>query len=154
MHPQQIPTAPDLEAVRVRRQTLRAAMGSFEAALAAPAVGRIPEWRAGWSSALGQLAAQVNAHVAATEGPSGFHHEIVVAAPRLHHQVTVLVAEHRKLCDLLDELAGAADHTDTDEQVSRRRDQGTTLLSLLAKHRQNGSDLIYEAYQTDLGGGD
>jgi hypothetical protein len=34
------------------------------------------------------------------------------------------------------------------------RKQGTNLLGRLVRHRQRGADLIYEAYQTDIGGGD
>jgi hypothetical protein len=29
---------------------------------------------------------------------------------------------------------------------------GTTLLGLLVSHRQRGSDLLYEAYEFDVGG--
>jgi hypothetical protein len=153
MRPQQIPTAPDLAAVQQRRQSLRSAMGEFEAALAAPAVGRIPEWTAGLVASLQQLDSRVSEHVAATEGPTGFHNEIVTASPRLVHNVSVLVVEHHRLHELLDQLRRATNHARTDGQVRGIREHGTAVLALLAKHRQRGADLIYEAYQRDLGGG-
>jgi hypothetical protein len=36
--------------------------------------------------------------------------------------------------------------------VEAIRDLGTTLLGHLARHRQRGADLVYEAYQADIGG--
>lgn len=154
MRPQQIPTAPDFDAVRARRQSLRTAMGGFEAALAAPAVERIPEWTQGLVVALQQLDTRLTEHVAATEGPDGFHNQIVAASPRLFHGVTVLVADHQRAAELLDQLGRATNGARTDGHVSGIREQGTELLALLAKHRQRGADLIYEAYQRDLGGGE
>ena len=66
MRPQQMPSVPDLDAVRARRQSLRAAMGAFEAALAAPAVGRISEWTSGLVVAMQQLDTRLQEHIAAT----------------------------------------------------------------------------------------
>ena len=34
------------------------------------------------------------------------------------------------------------------------REHGTTVLGRIVRHRQRGADLIYEAYATDIGGGD
>jgi hypothetical protein len=154
MRPQQVPTTPDLLAVRERRQSLRSAMGAFEGALAGPALGRIPEWTAGLVTALQQLDTRVTEHIAATEGPTGFHGELVAASPRLVHSVSLLVAEHHRICELLDQLRRATNHARTDGQVGGIREQGTQTLALLAKHRQRGADLIYEAYERDLGAGD
>jgi hypothetical protein len=154
MRSKHIPATADLDEVRTRRQSLRAAMGAFEAALAAPAVGRIPEWTPGLVAALQELDSRVTEHVTATEGPTGFHHEIVTDSPRLHHHVKVLVAEHQKITELLDELRRATDRGRTGGQVRGIREQGIRVLALLATHRQRGADLIYEAYQQDLGGGD
>jgi hypothetical protein len=36
--------------------------------------------------------------------------------------------------------------------VDTVRDLGTALLARLVRHRQRGSDLIYEAYTADIGG--
>lgn len=154
MDPQDIPTAPDFDAVRARRQSLRAAMGAFEAALAAPAVGRISEWTRGLVVALQHLDTRLKEHVAATEGPDGFHSQMVTASPRLFHEVTVLVADHQSAAELLDQLRRDTNDARTDGHVSGIREQGTRMLALLAKHRQRGADLIYEAYQRDLGGGE
>ena len=154
MDPQQVPTAPDFDAVRARRQSLRAAMGAFEAALAAPAAGRVSEWTRGLVGALHQLDTRLKEHVAATEGPDGFHSQMVTASPRLFHEVTVLVGDHQRATELLGQLRRDTNDARTDGHVSGIREQGTGMLALLAKHRQRGADLIYEAYQRDLGGGE
>lgn len=127
-------------------------MGAFEAALASPAVGRTPEWTRSVEAALKHLDTCVTEHVAATEGPTGFHAEIVTAAPRLHHGVKVLVADHRRIAESLDHLRRATNHARTNAHVRGIREHGTAVLAVLAKHRQRGADLIYEAYQCDLGG--
>jgi hypothetical protein len=38
------------------------------------------------------------------------------------------------------------------EDVDRVRDLGTALLGRLVRHRQRGSDLIFDAYDFDIGG--
>jgi len=38
--------------------------------------------------------------------------------------------------------------------VAGHREAINQLLALLARHRQRGSDLIYEAYAVDIGGSD
>src|SRR6185437_14994782 len=128
MDPQDIPTAPDFDAVRARRQSLRAAMGAFEAALAAPAVGRISEWTRGLVVALQHLDSRLKEHVAATEGPDGFHSQMVTASPRLFHEVTVLVADHQSAAELLDQLRRDTNDARTEGHVSGIREQGTRML--------------------------
>jgi hypothetical protein len=36
--------------------------------------------------------------------------------------------------------------------VDSVRDLGTALLGRLVRHRQRGSDLVFEAYEVDIGG--
>ena len=38
------------------------------------------------------------------------------------------------------------------DDVTRIRELGTRLLGALVRHRQRGADLVYEAYQVDIGG--
>jgi hypothetical protein len=40
-----------------------------------------------------------------------------------------------------------------DDWSERKRADLTTLLVALARHRQRGADLVYEAYDVDIGGG-
>ncbi len=144
----------DLHAARHRRLSLRAEMGRFEEALAAPTVGREPAWTVDAGAAIARLHGCMQTHLSETEGPHGFHHDIVTAAPRLVHQVEVSVREHGLITATIHDLQLALDSPPTAASTASIREVGTDLLVLLARHRQRGADMIYEAYQTDLGGGD
>ena len=54
--------------------------------------------------------------------------------------------------DLLDNLMGCVSEPHIATDVEGVRDLGTALLGRLIRHRQLGSDLIYEAYTADIGG--
>jgi len=41
---------------------------------------------------------------------------------------------------------------DVVQDVDSVRDLGTALLGRLVRHRQRGSDLVFEAYEVDIGG--
>ena len=92
------------------------------------------------------------AAIEATEGPDGFHGEMVAAAPRLTHGVEVLVREHAKLSGLAAQIAALAGRAQLPVDADAIRETGMRLIGLLIRHRQRGADLIYEAYQSDLGG--
>ena len=145
----------ELSAARQRRLSLRRAMGNLEAALAAPAAGRVPEWFPAVRAAVTDLTGTMRSHVADTEGPGGFHREMVTTAPRLAHEVELAVAEHRRIAELSQELVTMLDDAGENwSLVERSRQHGTTLLGVLARHRQRGADMIFEAYESDLGGED
>jgi hypothetical protein len=38
------------------------------------------------------------------------------------------------------------------DEVTRARELGTELLGSIVRHRQRGADLVYEAYEVDIGG--
>jgi hypothetical protein len=156
MEPEQTSGAAGLQAARERRISLRAAMSALERAMAAPAYGRSSEWIAGVREAVGDLHECMRAHVDATEGPAGFHREILTAAPRLSHSVEISVREHVLIGKLLDQLVTVLDSpgglVQPDELVEALRDTGTRLLGLLVRHRQRGADMIFEAYEAELGG--
>lgn len=146
--------APALDAARQRRLSLRGAMLNLEHALAAPAVGRLAEWTPAVRAAVTDLQDCMGAHVPGTEGPGGFHSEMLAAAPRLSHQVVVSVREHRRIEKLSDELLGLLDGPANDARAESVRGRGTELIGVLARHRQRGADMIFEAYESDLGGED
>lgn len=66
----------------------------------------------------------------------------------------VTAAEPIDAGDLADELgcAQARDDGIARADLAAHRDEITTLIHRLVKHRQRGSDLIYEAYEVDIGG--
>jgi hypothetical protein len=130
-------------------------MGVAEGALAAPASGRAAAWAAGVGAALRTLQGAFEAHVETTEGPDGILEEIVQVSPRLTNPVTHLRRDHLELRPVLRELVASVDAlavSDDAQWVNQRREAVTELLSRLARHRQQGADLAYEAYGVDIGG--
>ena len=135
-----------LAAARRHRAELLQVIQGFEAALAAPA--RDPQWRERVIPRLGALRDAFGEHVVVTEGPEGLYAELLDHAPRLARGVHSLIREHAAIIGSIDTLQariGAGD-------VKRVRGWATDLLRELARHRQRGADLVYEAYATDIGG--
>ena len=74
--------------------------------------------------------------------------EIIVSQDMIKRRVKTLGAE------ISAEVAHLVAQTDTvaAEDVDGIRDSATRLLGHVIKHRQRGADLVYEAYQMDIGG--
>jgi Hemerythrin HHE cation binding domain len=136
--------------LRSRRVELRSAMGGLESALAAPANDHPDRWVRQVHGALLALTSGMREHIEVTEGPDGLHQELVESAPRLSGPVSRLNAEHDRLEERLRDLVDRVEATDLD--VDAIRDAGTDVLDLFMRHRQRGADLVYEAYEFDVGG--
>jgi hypothetical protein len=139
--------------VRQRREALLGAIGGLEAALAAPSSD--VRWRDGLGEALSRLRATIADHIAATEADDGILSSVRFDAPRLFNAVEKLIAEHETLThdtELLLDRVGAAPTVQSAEDVQELREQGLALLAAVVRHRQRGADLIYEAYNVDVGG--
>lgn len=155
-----IPTTPALDhglakALRQRRAELRESMDALEAALAAPALESQVRWRQRVHGALTDLSAGFQDHVGITEGPDGLYDELRTKAPRLTHSVDRLGQEHEAIAELLGALlarTGPDAEGEAEGAAELIREQGTTLLGLLVRHRQRGADLVFEAYEFDIGG--
>jgi hypothetical protein len=146
--------AAELAAVRARRAELRGSLDLLERVLAAPAAGRAVVWGEAVHAALGPLAEDFRAHIEVTEGPAGLHEAILGGDLRLANAVDALRGEHREIAELIADLVRDTEAPVTPADVETVRERATLLLARLARHRQRGADLIYEAYQTDIGGGD
>ena len=144
-----------LRLARAQRADLRNALITLERALARPAPGIVPEWAERVHDALVELAAMFERHIAVTEGEDGFLAEIAEHSPRLINAVRRLTEEHKRIRA---ELASAIDHirglepTAGEEAITAAREVVTTLINDLARHRQHGADLVYEAHAVDIGG--
>lgn len=145
-------TDPGLDVLRRRRAELRESMSALEQALAAPTPGRADAWRERLCVALVELSADVREHIAITEGPGGLHRDIVATSPRLAHAVDELGRDHAVIHALIEDLIARGQGASAREDVDAIRPLGTTLLGRLVRHRQKGADLVYEAYQADIGG--
>lgn len=157
MDPTETSARPDLEAVRQRRITLRDSMEHLKQALAADAATAVEPTgssRAAILAAAQQLQACLVEHIDATEGPDGFHHDMLTAAPRLAHDVKILVAEHVRMTAMLSDLMSQSAPESAVEDNDAVRGLGARLVAAVNRHLQRGSDLIYEAFESDLGGED
>lgn len=148
--------------VRRRRAELLEAINALEQALAAPVPGGQIRWVQGVSDALLELSGDFHDHVELTEGPAGLYARVNRSSPRLSHQVERLTQDHATLTALISELLtvvgqAAGTFARGDSMVvalDEVRDRGTTLIAALVRHRQRGSDLMYEGYSVDIGGQD
>jgi hypothetical protein len=149
-HPVTASAVPDasLRMVRRHRAALLRDIHRFEQSIAAPAGA--PEWRHRFSARLGGLGDAFAEHVLVTEGPDGLYAELLDHAPRLARGVHVLIREHGAITATLEALQRRADLPEaTTEEL---RGWASDLLRELSRHRQRGADLVYQAYQTDIGG--
>jgi len=145
------PEQVSLESLRQHRAELRESMNALEQALAAPAPGRLGAWTERVHVALVELVADFREHIDVTEGPDGLYRGLLTTAPRLSNAVARLTLQHTEIRDIADDLLACVSGPKVID-ADRVRDLGTVLLGRLVRHRQRGSDLVYEAYQADIGG--
>ena len=141
-----------LDELRRRRSELRDSMSALESALASPAGIDHERWAVRVHVALVELSADLRLHVKLTEGPAGLYHDLREAAPRLTGAVDRLCDEHVRLRADLDDLLMMLDGLYPVSDVEAIRHGGTMLLVGFARHRQRGADLVYEAFEVDVGG--
>lgn len=146
--------AAELQAVRARRAELRESLGALERALAAPAPGREVLWGETVHRAIGAIADDFGAHIEVTEGAGGLYEAILAGDMRLANAVNALKAEHAQIAQEIAEVVAETTAPVVTDDVTDVRERATRLLVHLIRHRQRGADLIYEAYATDIGGGD
>jgi hypothetical protein len=140
------------EALRRHRAELRESISALENALAAPPVAGRMNWVQRVQAALVELSADFREHIDITEGPDGLYRGVIKSSPRLSDAVAGLTREHALIMGQVDALLARVTTPDAVETVDRVRDLGTALLGRLVRHRQRGSDLVFEAYEVDIGG--
>ena len=141
--------APAVDAAKIRRADLHSILVSLEARIAAAAPGREMSWAEGVRGELVRLGDAFAEHVGATEGDEGFFAHVRRRAPRLDYMCGRLTDDHATIAAELADATAALERG-----VSDARESVLSLLAHLARHRQLGADLIYEAYAVDLGGSD
>ncbi len=135
-----------LGAARHHRIKLHHAMVDVERA-AAGAAGD-PTWRADLGAALTELLEAFDGHVEEVDAPDGILADVVGMAPRLQNQVKRLGDEHAELRPMIESALGVVEGGD----VADVRAETMAALGALAAHRQSGADLVYDAYNVDIGG--
>lgn len=144
-----------LEAVRTRREALYEAVVGLEDALATP-VGDGKKWRLRVAMAVDHATIRIEEHAKQTEAKGGFLEKVIQEVPRLQRKVNQLVVDHERLEKEVDALrltVSLVDDAKIPDRAADIRNQAIELLGQLTRHRQRGADLIYEAYQVDIGEG-
>jgi hypothetical protein len=146
-----------LDAALRRRAELHDSTKSLVRALEAASPGREHAWLHRVSDALGVLREDFTEHVDMNEAPEGIHAEMLHVQPRLASRVRRLAEDHVVISDRIDAamaLVSRGESEDVRTQVAEVRDACTQVVALITRHRQRSSDLVYEAYNTDIGIGE
>jgi hypothetical protein len=146
--------SPTLAETARRRADLHGALVDVEQATSRPAVGREPEWTKEVVIRLEGLAHAIDEHIEITERPGGLYDEISAKVPHLSTKIDRLREEHPVLRDRAGELVTKLRTRAIGEAWPLRdaRDDLQRLLGQIVRHRQLGSDLVWEAYNLDIGG--
>ena len=150
-HPGSLTNEQALRTLRLRRAELGESISALEQALAAPAPGRVAAWAERVHVALVELSGDFRDHVDIAEGPGGVYRAVVITTPRLSNEVAHLCEEHADTHDLLESLLRAS-RAAGPQAVDGIRELGTALLLRLIRSRQRNADLVYEAFDYDIGG--
>lgn len=95
-----------------------------------------------------RLLGVLETHFAAEE-EGGYFAEAIAVAPRLSRQASVLEAQHPELLDRLGSLLSAVDGDDFPASARARHEE---FREALLEHESAENDLLYDAFETDLGG--
>ena len=146
---------PALGEARKRRQTLHDAIVQLEMAISSPASGRKDDWSGQVTKDMVGVRDAFDQHIIVTEKPGGLYEEIMERAPRLAGTVKRLQDEHpaieASIAKLLARLEAGEVDSDT-WPLDRTRDDLQRLIGAVVRHRQKGADLVWEAYNVDIGG--
>lgn len=137
--------------VRAHRAELRDSVAALDLALESP-IARGGAWRERVRAALAELAHDFDDHIHLTESPGGIYDRAKRTAPRLSGAVERLLAEHRTYREQIHGYLAVLEHGGMLADLPAFREELTVLLGRLVRHRHAGGDLVYEAYEVDLGG--
>jgi len=145
--------SPTLAETARRRADLHSALVEVEKSISRPAVGREPEWTKEVTIRMEALGHAIDEHVEITEREGGLYDEICSKAPHLSGKIDRLKREHPTLRtethQLVDQLGDGVGEA---WPLESARDDLQRLLGQIVRHRQLGSDLVWEAYNLDIGG--
>jgi hypothetical protein len=142
------------EAAR-RRQTLHEALVALEVAISSPASKRIPDWTRQVTKEAVAVRDAWEQHIDGTEKPGGLYEEIVGLSPRLAGTVDRLRAEHPEITEAVTQMVARLEHVEIgglEWPLDDARDDLQRFIGKVIRHRQRGADLVWEAYNVDIGG--
>lgn len=146
--------SPTLAESARRRADLHEALVEVEVAISSAAVGREPEWAKSVLLKLQELGHSLDEHIEITERPQGLYDEIKMRTPHLATKVDRMREEHPVLRERTAELLTRLQDEGIGDSwpLEEARDDLQRLLGQIVRHRQLGSDLVWEAYNLDIGG--
>lgn len=136
-----------LRAAAAKRIELKDALSQVEVAAASPAAD--DGWRERLLAELERLRAALHQHVEEVEADDGLLNEMLHQAPRLANKIARVRDEHPELQQRVER--NIIDVRDGENIIDLRSEVLETLAAL-ARHRQQGSDLVYDGYNVDIGG--
>ena len=142
-----------IQMARRKRRALHETMIEFEAVLTLPRGA--PSWVEDLARHLRALELALDDHIREVESDQGIIAQILQAVPRLASHAEDLYADHRRLTIEFVEVGDLIRSFDPDgdgDAVRALREAALELIQQLSRHRQRGSDLVYEAYCLDIGG--
>ena len=139
---------------RKRRQTLHDAIVQLEMAISSPAAGRVDEWSGQVTKDMVGVRDAFDQHIIVTEKPGGLYEEIMERAPRLAGTVKRLQDEHPAIEASIAKLLARLEAGEVNDAwpLDKARDDLQRLIGAVVRHRQKGADLVWEAYNVDIGG--
>ncbi|MGZ8571057.1 MAG: hypothetical protein ACXWW5_02410 [Actinomycetota bacterium] len=146
---------PALDAARQRRKTLHDTLVHLEEGISSPAAGRIPDWTAIVLKEMVEVREAFEQHISVTERPDGLYDEILERAPRLAGNVRRLREEHPEIKEAVTAMVVRLEQTEiggVSWPLDDARDDLQRLIGSVIRHRQKGADLVWEAYNVDIGG--
>jgi hypothetical protein len=142
------------EAAR-RRRTLHEALVALEVAISSPASKRIPDWTRQVTKEAVAVRDAWDQHVDVTEKPGGLYEEIVGLSPRLVSTVDRLRHEHPEITEAVTQMVARLEQVEIgglEWPLDDARDDLQRFIGKVIRHRQRGADLVWEAYNVDIGG--
>ena len=149
------PRTPALQEAAKRRRTLHEALVGLEFAISSPAAGRIPDWTSLVTKEVTAIRDAWDQHVDTTEKPGGLYEEIVGISPRLAGTIDRLRDEHPDITHAVGEMLSRLEQVEIGGlpwPLDDARDDLQRFIGKVIRHRQKGADLVWEAYNLDIGG--
>jgi iron-sulfur cluster repair protein YtfE (RIC family) len=107
---------------------------------------------------LAHIRVDLNEHIRLTEGPQGLLTMVDDHAPRLTRHVRRLKREHRELSRQLDYLEAAVRRCGEPKArpavFDRACERARNFLQALRHHQESGTELVFQAYMSDIGTAD
>lgn len=140
-----------LARMRAQRAELREAASALDDALDHP-LGT-SAWRGRVHTALIELAHDFRDHVELSESTGGLFQTVLEQEPRLSPGVERQREEHVALDGHIQaSIAALEREAASTAELAAVREDLTSLVGDLVRHRQHANDLIFEAFSVDLGG--